>query len=594
MIPTLFGVTLVSFVIMQLAPGDPMLAQIDSGGSAGQSTQTREAFLIQKRDLKLDKPILLNFNDFRNYRGPIRTCAHYLSLTPEQIAEELPQLNGKSPSAVERERLKFLESLPIKGFRSKLASVQQQAPLAIAILAYVRTYCEDTGSHGVEAAITILESDADLHEKIGAIRALEFMVPDPFEYTFSRTPLAEEAPQVELTWRIWWKRNEDKFAALDPDRYKVLEEQLAAMVAEPSREKLFEQLENYDRDDTPFFVGVLLGDRPLKEKSIAAMFLLLYNNKPLAVDVPLDATAEQVERVSENWQAHYEANRDKYQVGAARKLWNVVADTQYAHMVWRLVTFDFGRSALKTREPVSEKLWNAVVVSAPLMIMAEIIIYLVAVPLGIVCAVNRGKVTDRLISLGLFLLYSVPAFVAAMLFLLFFCYGDYLKLFPMERLHSENADSLGPVSYFLDYLWHAALPVTCLALFSLAGLAMYSRSSMLDVINQDYVRTARAKGLSQRVIILKHVLRNGMISIITLFSGFLPAMLGGSVLVEVLFNIPGMGRLSFSSIEQKDFPTQMALIYVDAIVVMLSILLTDVLYVLVDPRISFESQGGEK
>jgi peptide/nickel transport system permease protein len=123
---------------------------------------------------------------------------------------------------------------------------------------------------------------------------------------------------------------------------------------------------------------------------------------------------------------------------------------------------------------------------------------------------------------------------------------------------------------------------------------MYSRSAMLDVIHQDYVRTARAKGLSPLVVVLKHVVRNGLIPIITLFSSFLPAMLGGSVLVEFLFNIQGLGLLSFVSIEQKDFPTLMALIYVDAIVVLLSILLSDVLYVLADPRISFARQetGG--
>jgi peptide/nickel transport system permease protein len=146
-------------------------------------------------------------------------------------------------------------------------------------------------------------------------------------------------------------------------------------------------------------------------------------------------------------------------------------------------------------------------------------------------------------------------------------------------------------SYLADYFWHATLPVLCLSLFSLAGLAMYSRSSMLDVIGQDFVRTARAKGVSEPRVILKHALRNGLIPIITLFSSFLPAMLGGSVLVEFLFGIPGMGRLSWSSIEQKDFPTLMALIFIDAIVVMFSILLSDLLYVLVDPRISFAGKG---
>ncbi len=109
------------------------------------------------------------------------------------------------------------------------------------------------------AAIAILDSGADLHEKIGAIRALEYMVPDPFQYTFSRTPLAAEASQVEMAWRIWWNRNRDNFAPLDPERKAILEEQLAAMAAQPSRQKLIEQLESYDRDDTPFFVGRAAG-----------------------------------------------------------------------------------------------------------------------------------------------------------------------------------------------------------------------------------------------------------------------------------------------------------------------------------------------
>ena len=161
----------------------------------------------------------------------------------------------------------------------------------------------------------------------------------------------------------------------------------------------------------------------------------------------------------------------------------------------------------------------------------------------------------------------------------------------MEGLHSETADEFGFVAYFLDYLWHAILPVACLSLFSLAGMAMYSRSAMLDVLGADYIRTARAKGVSQPKVIFKHALRNSLIPIITLFASFLPAMLGGSVLIEFLFNIPGMGRMSFTSILQKDIPTVMALIYIQAILVMVSLLLTDILYVIVDPRISFEGRG---
>jgi peptide/nickel transport system permease protein len=145
-------------------------------------------------------------------------------------------------------------------------------------------------------------------------------------------------------------------------------------------------------------------------------------------------------------------------------------------------------------------------------------------------------------------------------------------------------------SYLIDYLWHATQPVICLSLFSLAGLAMYGRSSMLDVLGQDYIRTARAKGLSEGKVIFKHALRNSMMPIITLFASFLPALLGGSVLIEVLFGIPGMGRLSWSSITQRDFPTLMALTYLEAIVVLFSVLASDLLYVLIDRRISFSGR----
>jgi ABC-type dipeptide/oligopeptide/nickel transport system permease component len=260
-------------------------------------------------------------------------------------------------------------------------------------------------------------------------------------------------------------------------------------------------------------------------------------------------------------------------------------------MLWRLATFNFGRSALATREPVSEKIWSAVKVSAPLMLMAEVLIYFASLPLGVICAVRRGRSADRLISLGLFVLYSIPPFVAGMLFLMSVCYGNPFKWFPTLGLHREGASAMAWGPYLADYLWHAALPVVCLSLFSLAGMAMYSRSSMLEVIGQDFIRTARAKGVAEPQVMLKHALRNALIPVITLFSSFLPAMLGGSVLVEFLFGIPGMGRLSWASIEQKDFPTLMAVIYIDAIVVMLSILLSDILYVLVDPRITYSAKG---
>src|SRR5262249_28195686 len=150
------------------------------------------------------------------------------------------------------------------------------------------------------------------------------------------------------------------------------------------------------------------------EKEIAAMLLTKYIPERLSVDASLDATPEQLDEVAKNWEAYYKAHAAQYHPSFFEKVWFVVADTQYAHMVGRLATFQFGRSVLKSREPVSQKLWDAFVISAPLMFLSELIIYLVAVPLGILCAVDRGGWWDRFTSLMLFLLYSIPPAVAAM------------------------------------------------------------------------------------------------------------------------------------------------------------------------------------
>ena len=595
MIPTLFGVTVVSFCIMQLAPGDPLMSQLGAGGAAGQSSQTREAFLIQKRDLKLDKPLLLNLNYFRDYAGPVRIAAHYLSLSLDEIKAELPEL-AKSPGDESAQRRRsFLKSLKIPDLDANLKNPEQFGSLARKIQAWVQVYCEDTGRHGVPDAIALLDrSDSDVRLKIGAIRCLNRMVIDPFVFTYSSHPSESETAGVVAAWKEWWEKNEKKFPPLDPDRKEVLDQQFKALVNETDRSVLFEKLQDasFDRDDLPFFAAKLFDEESLlQQRFVASTILKLYVSEPLKIDVPLDAKEPEVTDVAENWKLHYATHRAEYEYATAVRCVRFFTDTQYAHMVWRLATFNFGRSALATREPVSEKIWVAVKVSAPLMLMAQVLIYLIAVPLGVVCAVYRARFADRAISLVLFMLYSMPAFIAGMLFLMTLCFGRPFKWFPSLGLHSDGAALMGWDEWFSDYIWHGFLPVVCLSLFSLASLAMYARSSMLEVISLDYVRTARAKGVGEFLVIMKHALRNSLIPVITLFSNFLPAMLGGSVLIEFLFGIPGMGRLSWASIEQKDFPTLMGLIYIDAIVVMLSILLSDLLYVLVDPRISFSSKG---
>ncbi len=591
-LPTLFGVTVVAFCIMQLAPGDPLKAQLSATGTIGEVTETREAYLLRRRELKLDRPLLLNFRYFRDYSAGIRQAVFFRGRSRDEIRAELDRLAKQADAPEDAARLAFLRSLNIADFDRLLENPKARGRLAGMVTIGVQVYLEETGLHGVPPAAAILRGAGSSRKaQIGAIRAIRLMVVEPFRYTFPRDADESYVPYVLTPWRLWWERAEPGFPDLGSRRREVLAEKLREMGRQESRRGVLEILETLDRDDMRFFIERLLGESTFEEKVFCAAALNLYVSNPLRLDVPTDADSGAVEEAAENWLAQYDLYLHRYEPGLLSRFGYLLAETQYANMVWRLATFQFGRSATPTREPVGPRILSALLVSAPLMIMAQIIIYLVAVPLGIVCAVNRSNAIDRGVSLILFVLYSIPPFVAGMLFLLFFCYGVFFNWFPSLGLHSPGADEFGWARYLLDYAWHAFLPVVCLSLFSLAAMAMYSRTSMLDVVGQDYIRTARAKGLSERSVILKHGLRNALIPIITLFAGFLPGMLGGSVLIETIFGIPGMGRLSFDSILQRDYPTLMALIYINALVVMVSILLTDLLYVVADPRISFQGRG---
>lgn len=596
MIPTLFGITLISFAVMQLAPGDPLLQQ--AGQSGNQQGMTREAYLVQKRDLKLDKPAFLNFQYFGDYDPFVAKLAYYRGLAPEAWPAELAALAKPTPDAAAAERLAFLKALPsgkkINEFDVRLKDPLAYPSLAAAIQNHIQTICEDTGKFGVQATMKLLNTTQEQQLKVGAIRCLNVMIVEPFLYTFSRDARPEEAASVLPVWKLWWQRNAKKFPPLDAENREFLEETWANLLKIQSPGKVFEAIGEAAFEpstDLPFFAQRLIDPQAtFAEQVLATRILRLFVAAPLRLEVPFDADPELLAEVTENWQTHYDSHKDIYEPSIGLQVYTIFGDTQYAHMVWRLATFDFGRSSLKTREPVAEKLWDGFVVSAPIMLFSQLLIYAVAVPAGLWSAATRGTFIDRATAFILLVLYSFPTFVAASLFLLFFCYGKYLAIFPVQGLHSEGLEPWTAI-WWRDYLWHLVLPVISLSIFSMASLAAYARAGMVDVMGQDYIRTARSVGVDQVTIVVKHALRNALIPLITIFASFLPAMLGGSVLIEYIFNIPGMGRLGWISIEQKDTPTLMALIYIDALVVMFSILLADLLYVLADPRISFGGQG---
>ncbi len=259
----------------------------------------------------------------------------------------------------------------------------------------------------------------------------------------------------------------------------------------------------------------------------------------------------------------------------------------YGDWVWHSVKLDLGESIVDHR-PVAEKIGQRLPLTLSLAGSALVLSYLLAIPLGIAAALRRGQVVDRTISFVVFVLYSIPSFAAALLLILLVAGGDYLNLLPMYGASSINAPEMGFFAWLWDRILHLILPVICLTYASLASISRYARVSMLEALGQDFVRTARAKGLPERLVIFRHALRNALIPIITIFALELPGIIAGAVIIESIFSLPGMGQLMFQSLDSKDEPVIMGITFLAAIVTLLSYLAADILYVVVDPRITYE------
>lgn len=262
---------------------------------------------------------------------------------------------------------------------------------------------------------------------------------------------------------------------------------------------------------------------------------------------------------------------------------------QYAKWLRRIATLDFGESYVDHR-PVLAKMGDALPITLTINILTIFVIYIISIPLGIYSALHPKSFKDRLVMVVLFILYSLPSFWVASILIAYLGGGDYLNCFPIVGFESNGIDMLPWYGRIGNVAWHLVLPVVCLTYGGFAFLSRFSRGTMLEVIRQDYIRTARAKGLSRRKVIWKHAFRNTLIPILTLMGTLLPALLGGSVIIEQIFSIPGMGQLGFQSIMSRDYPTIMAIATIEAFLTLVSLLLADIMYVVADPRVTFEGR----
>jgi len=263
---------------------------------------------------------------------------------------------------------------------------------------------------------------------------------------------------------------------------------------------------------------------------------------------------------------------------------------QYTRWLGRILQGDLGRS-FKDQRPVWDKILERLPLTVTLNALAILITFSVAIPLGILSAVKTGSLADRASTLTVFMLYSLPSFWIGTLIIIFFCGGDFFDWFPAAGLHALDYDRSWPwLRRTTDYLYHLAMPLLVTTYGSFAFLSRILRSSMLEVKMQDYVRTARAKGVTERLVILRHILRNSIIPIVTNIGGLLPALIGGSVIIETIFSLPGLGYLGYQAVLARDYPVVLALLSVSSALTLIGILISDLLLVLVDPRISFEGK----
>jgi microcin C transport system permease protein len=264
---------------------------------------------------------------------------------------------------------------------------------------------------------------------------------------------------------------------------------------------------------------------------------------------------------------------------------------RFLDMMWNYVRFDFGESYFRSISVVDLVL-EKMPVSITLGLWSTLIAYLISIPLGIRKAVREGTPFDTWTSGAIIVGYAIPGFLFAILLLVLFAGGSYLKWFPLRGLTSDNWEELSALGKVADYFWHITLPVIASTIASFATLTLLTKNSFLDEIKKQYVMTARAKGLSERAVLYGHVFRNAMLIVIAGFPAvFVSVFFGGSLIIETIFSLDGLGRLGFEAAVSRDYPVIFGTLFFFGLMGLLMGLLSDLMYVWIDPRIDFEGRG---
>lgn len=527
MIPTLFGITLVTFLLVQLAPGDPVTVELEGGLRTG---------AVSQRVIE----------DFRH--------AYFL---------DLPLLINLDPMDVRRRVDRLVADLGHPERREE--AIRELEEVGGAALPYLVPRIEGTSGEIREA---LLEALAGIAE---------------------RTGMAEQLAAADDPVRFWAEYWEVYRLDYTPGRARRLVRRLVRREDPLARAEL-QRIQTYAY--SPLMEAL---EQDLDPEGTERVISMLHQIRGSGPTVEADDEAEIRLDTVAAWQEWWRRERLRYErLGRVGRVAAVITETQYFKWLARVFTLSFGVS-LRDGQPITRKLAEKLPVTLLLSLLSVALAYGLAIPLGLFSALRKDTKSDRVVTLVLFFLYSLPVFWTATVLLQYTGGVSGPALFPLGGLTSEGSEEWSWWSRFWDLVHHLVLPVICLSYVSLAVLSRYQRVAMLETLSQDYVRMAEAKGLSRFRVVVLHALRNALLPVVTLLGLQLPYMISGAVIVERIFNIPGMGLETFEAIRSHDYNWVMAVVTISAALTMVGILASDVVYAWLDPRVRYSELGeGEE
>lgn len=306
---------------------------------------------------------------------------------------------------------------------------------------------------------------------------------------------------------------------------------------------------------------------------------------------PVEQVLAEARASQKGGEGAYKASRDidKKQIEELKKLYGFdkPAHVRYVEMLVSFATFDLGKSFMQNKS-VSQLIFEKLPVSISLGLWTFLISYLVSIPLGIAKAVREGSRFDTATTTVVLIGNAIPGFVLGVLLIVMFAGGTFFDWFPLRGLVSDNWEELSWPARITDYFWHLTLPLACLVIGSFAALTMLTKNTFVEEMRKQYVLVARAKGVSERRVLYKHIFRNALIPLVTGFpAAFIGAFFAGSVLIETLFSLDGLGLLGYEAVIRRDYPVVLGSLYVFTLIGLVVKLVSDVLYVVVDRRVQF-------